>query len=99
MDRGNTSLILTPFVEGLKEEGVEVELFYTRKLNVNPCLGDRSCWTRTPGKCVQKDDMTMLLPKIEAADIIVMAVPVYVDGMPGPMKNVRSNASEHSTAF
>jgi len=92
MDRGNTSLILTPFVQGLKEEGVEVDLFYTRKLNVNPCMGDTSCWTRTPGRCVQKDDMVMLLPKIEAADIIVMAVPVYVDGMPGPMKNVMDRA-------
>lgn len=88
MDKGNTSLILKPFIEGLKEEGVEVDLFYTRKLKVNPCLGDRSCWTKTPGKCVQKDDMEMLLPMIQNADIMVIAVPVYVDGMPGPMKNI-----------
>lgn len=88
MDKGNTSLILKPFVEGLEEGGVEVELFYTRRLNVYPCLGDRACWKRTPGECVQKDDMRMLLPKIQRADIIVLAVPVYFDGMPGPMKNV-----------
>jgi multimeric flavodoxin WrbA len=88
MDKGNTSLILEPFVEGLEAGGVEVELFYTRRLNVYPCLGDRSCWKRTPGECVQKDDMRMLLPKVQRADIIVLAVPVYFDGMPGPMKNV-----------
>lgn len=88
MDDGNTSLILKTFIDGLREEGVTVNVFYTQKLNVHPCLGDRNCWTRTPCGCVQKDDMRMLLPKIQQADIIVMAVPVYVDGMPGPMKNI-----------
>lgn len=88
MHEGNTSLILEPFIEGLREEGVAVEVFYTQRLKVNPCLGDRNCWTRTPGECVQEDDMRMLLPKIQQADIVVMAVPVYVDGMPGPMKNI-----------
>lgn len=47
MEKGNTALILNPFLEGLKEEGVDVELFYISKLKVNPCLGDRSCWTKT----------------------------------------------------
>lgn len=88
MDDGNTSLIVRPFIDGLREEGAKVDIFYTRKLNVHPCLGDRSCWTKTPGECVQEDDMKMLLPRIRQADIIVIAAPVYVDGMPGPMKNV-----------
>lgn len=64
MEKSNTALILNPFLEGLREEGVEVELFYTMKLKVNPCFGDRNCWTKTPGKCGQKDDMSMLLPKV-----------------------------------
>jgi len=32
VDKGNTELVLTPFLEGLEEEGVEVELFYLYKL-------------------------------------------------------------------
>jgi len=88
LDKGNTALILNPFLEGLKEEKVEAELFYTSKLKVNPCLGEKGCWTRTPGKCVQDDDVSMLLPKFRQADIIIFAAPVYVDGMPGPMKTV-----------
>jgi multimeric flavodoxin WrbA len=55
---------------------------------VKPCLGDRACWTKTPGKCVQNDDVKELLPKIQEADVIIFATPVYVDGMPGTLKNL-----------
>ncbi len=87
MDKGNTALILNPFLEGMKEGGAEVELFYTRKLNINPCTGEFNCWLKTPGKCYQNDDMNILYPKIAEADVMVFATPVYVDGVTGPMKN------------
>jgi multimeric flavodoxin WrbA len=88
MDNGNTALILNPFLEGMKEVGAEVELFYTRKLKINPCHGGFICWLKTPGECWQKDDMQMLYPKLREADIYVFGTPVYVDGVSGPMKNL-----------
>jgi len=88
MDNGNTALILNPFLEGMKEVGAEVELFYTRKLKINPCHGGFICWLKTPGECWQKDDMQMLYPKLSEADIYVFGTPVYVDGVSGPMKNL-----------
>jgi multimeric flavodoxin WrbA len=88
MDEGNTAMILNPFLEGMKEEGVLVELFYTWKLDIGPCNGDMSCWFKNPGKCVQNDDMQMLLPKFAEADVIVWASPVYYSGVTGPLKNL-----------
>lgn len=88
MERGNTALILSPFLEGMREEGAEVELFYTRELTVNPCRGDFVCWLKTPGRCWQQDDMQVLLPRMCQADIWVFATPLYVDGVSGPMKNL-----------
>jgi multimeric flavodoxin WrbA len=88
MERGNTALLLGPFLDGMRGEGCEVDLVYTCKLRVKPCLGDRACWTKTPGKCVQNDDVKALLPKFQEADVIVLAAPVYVDGMPGNLKNL-----------
>lgn len=88
MDKGNTALILTPFLDGIKEAGAEVELFYTKKLEINPCQGEFNCWVKTSGECFQKDDMQMVLPKLREADIWVFATPVYVDGVTGPMKNL-----------
>lgn len=88
MDKGNTAMILGPFLEGMREAGAEVELFYTKKLKINPCTGLFSCWTKNPGKCYQDDDMQMLYPKLREADIVVYATPVYLDGVSGPMKNL-----------
>jgi multimeric flavodoxin WrbA len=88
MDKGNTALILSPFLEGMRAAGARVELFYTRKLNIEPCTGEFDCWIKTPGECYQKDDMQMLLPKIREADVMVFATPVYVEGVTGPMKNL-----------
>ncbi|UCE15199.1 MAG: flavodoxin family protein [Candidatus Heimdallarchaeota archaeon] len=86
MDNGNTSLILNPFLEGMKETGAEIELFYTKNLKINPCQGDFSCSLKNPGICFQKDDMQMLHPKLFEADIWVFASPLYISGFNGPMK-------------
>jgi len=86
-DKGRTALILNPFLEGMKEAGADVELFYTKDLNIKPCQGEFTCWIKTPGQCFQKDDMQMLYPKLNA-DVIVFASPVYVDGINGPLKNL-----------
>ncbi len=88
MSKGNTALILDPFLDGMREEGAAVEVFFTRKLKIKPCSGEFNCWFKTPGKCFQNDDMEMLLPKIDEADIIVFATPLYADGVSGPMKNL-----------
>lgn len=88
MDNGNTALILHPFLDGIKAAGAEVETFYTRKLNINPCQGEFNCWVKTPGECFQKDDMEMILGNLAEADIWIFATPVYVDGISGPLKNL-----------
>lgn len=85
-DKGNTALILNPFLEGMKEEGAEVELHYTKDLNINPCNADVSCWMKTSGKCILDDDMSWLAPKAIKADILVLATPVYCDGINSHMQ-------------
>jgi len=88
MEKGNTALILNPFLDGMREAGAEIELYYNRKLEVGPCLGCFNCWLRTPGECVQKDDIQWLKPKMREADIVVYVSPVYCYGITGPMKNL-----------
>ena len=87
-EKGNTALILEPFLDGMKTGGAEVELVYTQKMNILPCQGEYHCWFKKPGVCFQKDDMQELLPKLSKADVLVLATPLYVDGMTGPLKNL-----------
>ncbi len=85
-DKGNTALILNPFLDGMRDNGAEIDILYTAKMDIKPCLGCLKCWTKTPGVCVIKDDMAPVLPMIKAADLMVFATPLYWDGVSGPMK-------------
>jgi multimeric flavodoxin WrbA len=87
-ERGNTAVILRPFLEGLRDAGADVELLYVKDLDLNPCLGCFGCWVKTPGRCVQEDDMAAVLSKLRKADLWVLATPLYNDGVSGPMKNL-----------
>jgi len=88
MDQGNTALLLNPFLEGMREAEAEVELFHAKKLKINQCQGCKNCFFSSPGKCSQKDDMEVVLPKLAEADIWVFATPVYCDGMTGRLKTL-----------
>jgi multimeric flavodoxin WrbA len=98
-DKGNTALILNPFLDGMKEEGADVELFYTSDLKIYPCHGDFNCWTKTPGKCSQKDDMSMINKLMSQAEILVLASPIYCDGVTGPMKMLMDRTVPQAQPF
>jgi len=88
MDKGNTAVVLNSFVQGMIDAGSEVELFYASRLKIKPCTcGEFYCWNDNPGECCFKDDMQLLYPKLKAAEILIIATPVYVP-MPGEMVNV-----------
>lgn len=87
MEKGNTAKILNPFLEGMKDAGASVELFYAKRLNVKPCAGEFYCWNKNPGQCYIKDDMQTLYPKLRAAQMLVLATPVYAP-LPSEMQNL-----------
>lgn len=86
LEKGNTFLVLTPFLQGMTDAGAEVELFYASRLNVEPCTGEFHCWNEKAGECYIKDDMELLYPKLKEADTLVLATPVYIP-LPGEMQN------------
>lgn len=86
-DKGNTAFLLTPFIQGMTEGGSEVELYYTSRMKIKPCsCGMLNCWNSTPGECSIQDDMQNLYPVLKAADILILATPVY-SPLPGDMQN------------
>ncbi len=87
-ERGGTALVLNLFLEGSKEAGADIDLIYVHDLKIKPCLSCFACWVKTPGVCVQKDDMEEILEKRRKADGLILATPVFVDGMTSTLKAV-----------
>ena len=81
---GSSNLLAERFIEGAKEAGHQVETFDAARANLHPCLGCDACGMAGP--CVQKDDMAALLEKMLAADVIVLATPVYFYSMSAQLK-------------
>ena len=82
-----TTFMVNHFCRGAKSAGAEVEYIKLKDMNINPCTGCYTCWTKTPGECVFKDDMTDLRLKSRKADLVVFASPLYVYNVTGIMKN------------
>lgn len=76
------------FVEGLSEVlDLKIEYVNIVDLDIKPCLGCLSCWGKTAGECVIKnDDINIIKDKINDADIVIESFPLYFFGMPGILK-------------
>ena len=82
-----TELVLQNFLAGARRAGAETETLYLRDYKIKHCLGCFSCWAKTPGRCVQKDDMAEeLFDRYIAADLAVLATPLYHYNMNARMK-------------
>lgn len=81
---GHTRKMTELFCSKLKGE-VEIMDCYREK-NISPCIDCRYCW-KVQG-CAIKDDMQQWYEKIDAADNIILAAPMYFHSIPGPMKSI-----------
>lgn len=86
-DRGNTHVMVSALLEGAAQAGAATENVLLAGKKIGHCIGCFTCWTKTPGKCVLKDDMEGLLKSYMASDIVIMASPLYVDHVTGIMKD------------
>jgi len=75
------------FAEGLERGGVEVDEIILSKQKINHCIGCYTCWTKTPGVCIHKDDMAENLDKLQKANLIVYSTPLYIYNVTGIMKD------------
>jgi len=84
---GNSDILCDQFAKGATDAGNYAEKIFINEKKINYC---RSCWVCINNKkgCVQKDDMAELLEKMIAADVIVMATPVYFYTMCAQLKTL-----------
>lgn len=82
--KGNTDLLLAELLKGAESRGAVVETIVLQNLKISTCVHCDTCLKT--GICRIKDDMQSIYPKLEEADVIIMASPVQFAGITAPMK-------------
>lgn len=84
---GNSDTLCDQFMKGALESGNEVEKIRVQCKSVAPCLACYYCKDHA-GECAIKDDMKEILDKMLAADVLVLASPVYFYSVSAQLKAV-----------
>ena len=85
----NSYKLSKAFIEGIQnKENFEYEEIQVNTLNIKPCLGCFSCWNKTPGECVIKDDMKNVIEKILWADMVIWSFGLYYFSVPSVLKTL-----------
>ncbi len=79
---GFTKKMIDEFKSNATGEIDEIDCYSIK--NISPCLDCRYCWKNN--RCAINDGMQDIYKKIEEADVIVLATPIYFHSVTGKMK-------------
>ena len=82
---GNTELLVDEVLRGCSSRGHASEKVRLYDVDIEACLDCRRC-KKGDHSCALADGMRDLYPKLEEADLIVFATPIYWYGPTGKMK-------------
>ncbi len=81
---GNTEILLDKALAGAKAAGAETEKIVLNELNFRPCQECAGC--DETGVCVLKDDLRDVYRKVEEADGLILAAPVFFGSLSAQTK-------------
>jgi len=84
---GNSDTLCEQFKKGAEEVGCEVEKIFISHKKISYCHGCYYC-QKNNGVCSIKDDMNEILDKMQQADVIVLASPLYFYSLSAQLKAV-----------
>ncbi|MBN1536829.1 MAG: flavodoxin family protein [Anaerolineales bacterium] len=76
-EKGNSAILAERVAEGARLMGAEVDSIYLHAMDIRACDACEACHENEDGLCIIQDDMQDLYSKIDQADVIVIASPVY----------------------
>jgi menaquinone-dependent protoporphyrinogen IX oxidase len=82
----NSEALAEAFAAGARDKGHEVELVSLRDKDIRFCRGCFAC--QKTRRCVIRDDADRIEQKMEKADVLVFATPIYYYEMSGQMKTM-----------
>jgi len=81
---GNTDILLDRMLSGARSRGAHAGKIVLNDLDFVPCQGCGGC-DRT-GVCVVRDDMAAVYRKIEKADVVIVASPIFFCSITAQLK-------------
>lgn len=81
----NSATIARRFTETAARLGASTRVFELNKLTYRGCQGCYAC-KRTLDHCVLRDDLTEVLNAVQAADVVLLASPVYYGDVTAQLK-------------
>lgn len=84
-ENGNTDKLVRQFAKGAASAGHEIEIEYLFKKSMHGCIHCQNC-KRNGGACVWNDGVPEMLDKLLAADVLVLASPVYYFALSSQLK-------------
>lgn len=81
---GNSDRLLDECLAGARTAGAETDLLVVSAAGIGACRGCNDC--SRDGHCVVLDGMREVYPRLDAADAIVIASPVYFATVPASLK-------------
>ena len=69
------------------------------RLKIANCVGCFGCWTKTPGKCVMRDDAVKVYPQIAASHRILYVTRIKYGGYDTVMKTMLERSIPVQQAF
>ena len=83
---GNSETLARAAGESLEAAGGEVEYIHLNFLKIRPCQGCGGC--DKTGQCILRDDMDLIYEKLDRADRVIMASPIYFYSVSAQLKIV-----------
>lgn len=68
-------------------------------MKIGNCVGCFGCWTKTPGKCVIRDDAVKVYPRIAESSHVLYVSKIKYGGYDTPMKTMLERAIPIQQAF
>ncbi len=98
-EKGFTEIVLKNLLQGAVSANTQCEVLYPSKNKIFTCESCGKCLFETPGVCKYNDDMGLIIQKMEKADLLVFASPVYFDSVSSNMKKMLERLRSTLDAF
>ena len=86
----NTATLLKKALKGAASQGADTELIHLYDLAFTGCTSCFACKTKdgkSYGRCPVKDDLRLILRKVEEVDALILGSPIYFGNVTGEMRS------------